>query len=331
MVFLLSISCIDSSCLRYPYRYSIQKDIANLAYGRLSIHEIDTDRMPGMDARPLPASVLHLWAPGRKKKNNQLSSAHIHSENSTRGFESRGDHEGIGSAVGSFFQPSSPRVYIYMPYSYVRVGKRAKTLTMYTIILFIMSLKLDVEPLCKENSIVWLLFSCSFLLRHRSMIIRVNREYRIRTWDDFDRRFNEAECWQNFRFWKKDIRVLVTSLELPEDQTLRFSSNPNVRWGVTTTKIEMLLVILKRLSSPGTYASLIDFFGLTQPELSLIFKVQLWRFLGLLVPGRVGTSIPGAIELEYTQGPISRHSTVVPEHHSAIPGDAMYRGGGEQI
>jgi len=78
------------------------------------------------------------------------------------------------------------------------------------------------------------------------------------------------EIWLNFnqkyyaRFQKNDMQRLCEALQLPEKYTCY--------QGTSTTGMEALMIMLRRLVYPNRWCDLVPLFQRAEPELSLIFN-----------------------------------------------------------
>ena len=70
--------------------------------------------------------------------------------------------------------------------------------------------------------------------------------------------------YNNFRFAKDDMERLSAALTIPEKYTCV--------QGTTTTGMEALMILLRRLAYPNRLCDLVQLFGRSQSELSLIFN-----------------------------------------------------------
>ena len=77
----------------------------------------------------------------------------------------------------------------------------------------------------------------------------------------------EDECWEKFRFRKEDIPRLQQCLHIPDNITCST--------GVKENGTNALLLLLRRLAYPNRYCDLLEVFGRSPSELSLIFNTTL--------------------------------------------------------
>ena len=72
-------------------------------------------------------------------------------------------------------------------------------------------------------------------------------------------------CLWHFRFQKNDMYRLMEALEIPDSYT---SDQGSVFSGM-----ECLIILLRRLSYPNRLCDLVSTFGISEPELSMAFKM----------------------------------------------------------
>ena len=85
---------------------------------------------------------------------------------------------------------------------------------------------------------------------------------------DFDV-YPEAECYNELRFKKIDLKRLKNALHIPNE--IVCTSYNNIR----VDGLEALCIVLRRLCYPNRFADLIPRFGRPVPQLSMIFKQTL--------------------------------------------------------
>ena len=100
---------------------------------------------------------------------------------------------------------------------------------------------------------------------------------RLTTLESCFERFNKAECEVHFRFEQHELAQLYDSLGFPPSVRLGATGN----WkGMLFHKSEVLLVMLKRLAYPNRLFDLQETFGLSAPQLSVVFEYAT-RFITL--------------------------------------------------
>ena len=113
-----------------------------------------------------------------------------------------------------------------------------------------------------ETNVVILIMLCRLLsLRHR--------ELRPSGWATpaLIGRFSSNECYEHFRFRAEDLRVLLVELRFPQVFTTGDRGHQKYFPGETA-----LILLLKRLSYPCRYKDLVSMFGLSIPDLAVLFN-----------------------------------------------------------
>jgi hypothetical protein len=118
---------------------------------------------------------------------------------------------------------------------------------------------------------------------------------RMKTLDSCFGRFNDAECEVNFRFRQHELLQLFNQLGFPASVRIGATAS----WGgMVFHKSELLLVMLRRLAYPCRLADLRPMFGLSSPQLSVVFEYAVGfltqKYEGMLrSPCIWGDYIPG--------------------------------------
>lgn len=77
---------------------------------------------------------------------------------------------------------------------------------------------------------------------------------------------SEIDCEQMFRFQNQDMDRLLEALQIPDSYTSH--------QGSVFTRMESLMILLRRLSYPSRWCDLVPIFGRTEPELSMAFDMM---------------------------------------------------------
>ena len=84
---------------------------------------------------------------------------------------------------------------------------------------------------------------------------------------------DESECKAEFRFEKNDRNAVAEALKIPDVFTCK--------QGTVCDGMTGLCIVLKRLAYPTRYSDMIPTFGMSVPELCMIFAIDLVRFSGV--------------------------------------------------
>jgi hypothetical protein len=95
---------------------------------------------------------------------------------------------------------------------------------------------------------------------------RSNLHFPVHDYPRFDLKSkDEIECNAEFRFEKLDLAAVAEALQIPES----FKCQP----GTLCNGMTGLCIVLKRFTYPIRYSDIIPMFGLSVPELCMIFNI----------------------------------------------------------